>query len=222
MSRTVQLTAADGHTMSAYVAEPAGPPRGGVVVIQEIFGVNSHIRSVADAFAEAGFLTIAPALYDRVERDYETGYSPEDIQQGFAVMQKLQLDQTMADIAAAVDFAKSAGKIGVVGYCWGGTMAWVAAARIPGITAAAPHYGGGIANFINEQPKAKVLFHFGEKDQNPSPEQARQVVAAHPETEAHFYPAGHGFHCDQRASYDAASARLARQRTIDFFHEHLG
>jgi carboxymethylenebutenolidase len=222
MSKTVTLTAADGHTLSAYVAEPAAKPRGGVVVIQEIFGVNSHIRSVADAFAAEGYLTIAPALFDRLHPAYETGYKPEDIQKGIEIVQQLKLDQTLADISAAVAYASSAGKVGIVGYCWGGTMTWVAAARVPGIAAAAPHYGGGISNFANEQPKAKVLLHFGEQDQNPSPEQARQVIAAHPEVEAHFYPAGHGFHCDQRGSYHAPSAKLARERTVAFFRTHVG
>jgi carboxymethylenebutenolidase len=223
MSKTLTLTAADGHTMSAYVAEPDGAPRGGVVVIQEIFGINSHIRSVADGYAAEGYLTVAPALFDRVQPGYETGYTPDDIQNGIEMMQKLKLDQTLADITAAVEYAaRGAGKVGVVGYCWGGTMAWVAAARIPGIAAAAPHYGGGISNFASEEPKAKVLLHFGEQDQNPSPEQAKQVIAAHPEVEAHFYPAGHGFNCDQRGSYHAPSAQLARERTVAFFRKHVG
>lgn len=222
MSKTVTLTAADGHSLSAYVAEPAGKRRVGVVVVQEIFGINSHIRSVADSYATEGYLTIAPALFDRVQPGYETGYTPDDIQKGIEMMQKLKLDQTLADIAAAVQYASQAGKVGVVGYCWGGTMTWVAAARVPGIAAAAPHYGGGISTFANEQPKAKVLLHFGEQDQNPSPEQARQVIAAHPEAEAHFYPAGHGFNCDQRGSHHAPSAQLARERTVEFFRKHVG
>ena len=222
MSKTMTLTAADRHALSAYVAEPSGKARGGVVVVQEIFGINSHIRSVADGYAADGYLTIAPALFDRVQPGYETGYKPEDVQKGIEMMQKLKLDQTLADITAAAEYASSAGKVGMVGYCWGGTMTWVAAARVPGIAAAAPHYGGGIASFASEQPKAKVLLHFGEQDQNPSPEQARQVIAAHPDVEAHFYPAGHGFNCDQRGSYHAPSAKLARERTVAFFRTFVG
>jgi len=222
MGKMIELTAGDGHKLGAYRADPAGKPRGGVVVIQEIFGVNSHIRSVTDGYAAEGYLAIAPAMYDRVQRNYETGYTQEDIQAGVAIMQKLNWDQTMLDAKAAIDAVKPAGKVGIVGYCWGGTVAWVAAARLSGLACAAPYYGGAIPNFIAEQPKCPVMFHFGEQDHSITLEQAKKVAAAHPGATTHYYPAGHGFNCDQRGSYDAASAKLARERTVQFFRTHLG
>ena len=222
MGKMIELTAGDGHKLAAYRAEPAGKPRGAVVVIQEIFGVNSHIRSVTDGYAADGYLAIAPAMFDRARRNYETGYSQDDIQAGIAIMQKLSWDNAMLDAKAAIEAGKSAGKVGIVGYCWGGTVAWVAAARIAGLACAAPYYGGAIPNFISEQPKCPVMFHFGEQDHSIALEQAKKVAAAHPEATAHYYPAGHGFNCDQRGSYDAASAKLARSRTVEFFRKHIG
>jgi len=222
MGKMIELTAADGHKLAAYRAEPAGKPRGGIVVIQEIFGVNSHIKSVADGYAADGYLAIAPALYDRAQRGYETGYSQDEIQAGLKIMQGLDWSNTLKDVAAAVEAAKSAGKVGIVGYCWGGTVTWVAAARVPGLAAAAPYYGGGMPNFMDEKPKVPVMCNFGEKDQSPTPEQARQLLGKHPEVQGHFYPAGHGFNCDQRGSYDAEASKLARQRTLEFFRKHIG
>lgn len=222
MGRFIELTAADGHRFAAYEAAPGGTPRGAVVIAPEIFGVNSHIRGVADGYAADGFLAVAPALFDRVRRDYDTGYSPADIQAGIALMQKVGMDQAMMDVSAAVEHARGAGKVAVIGYCWGGTVAWVAAARVPQLACAVPYYAGGIANFAAEQPKCPVMLHFGEQDKSPTPEQARAVAAAHPDAIAHFYPAGHGFNCDQRASYDADSSALARRRTLEFLAEQVG
>jgi carboxymethylenebutenolidase len=222
MGKTIELTAADGHRLNAYVAEPATAPRAAVVVVQEIFGVNSHIRSVADGYAAAGYLAIAPALYDRVERNYETGYAQDEIQRGAAIKPKIGWDKAMADVTAALEAVKKAGKVGIVGYCWGGTVTWLAAARVPGLAAAASYYGGQVPEFIGEQPRCPVMFHFGEKDASIPLEKAKAVAAAHPEAIAHFYPAGHGFNCDQRGSYDALAARVARERTLEFFAKHLG
>lgn len=221
MGNFIELVAADGHRFSAYRAEPNGTPRGAVVVAPEIFGINSHIRGVADGYAADGFVAIAPALFDRVQRNYETGYSQEEIQAGIALMQQIDIAQAMMDVRAAVEHAKAAGKVGIIGYCWGGTVAWVAASRVPGLACAVPYYGGGVANYIDEQPECPVMFHFGEQDTHPTPEQAKAVAAAHPQTEAHFYPAGHGFNCDQRGSFDAASSALARERTVQFLQRHL-
>ena len=222
MGKMIELTASDGHKLAAYRADPAGKPRGGIVVIQEIFGVNSHIKSVADGWAADGYLAIAPAMYDRVQKNYETGYTQDDIQAGLKIMQGLDWNNTMKDVSAAVEAAKTAGKVGILGFCWGGTVAWVAAARVSGLAASAPYYGGGIPNFIGEKPKVPVMFHFGEQDQNPTLEQAKKVVAAHPETSAHYYPAGHGFNCDQRGSFNAESSKQARARTLEFFRKHVG
>jgi carboxymethylenebutenolidase len=223
MGSMIELKAADGHKLAAYRAEPAGKASGAVVVIQEIFGVNSHIKSVADGYAKDGYLAVAPAMFDRVQRGYDTGYSQPEIQAGVAIMQKLDWKQTMLDADAAVAEAKKAGKVGIVGYCWGGTVSWVAAARLAGLTCSAPYYGGGMPGFIGEKPKIPTLCHFGELDQSPTLEQSRAIAKAHPEITAHFYPgAGHGFNCDQRGSYHAESAKLARQRTLEFFRKHLG
>ena len=222
MGTMIQLTARDGHTFSAYRADPAGKPRGAVIVVQEIFGVNSHIRSVADGYAAAGYLAIAPAFFDRVQRNYETGYEPDEIQAGIALMQALKIEDALTDLDAAVAVASSAGKVGVLGFCWGGTVSWVAAARTRGIACAAPYYGGGMPNYIGDKPACPVMAHFGEQDTHPSLEQAKQVAAAHPSITAHFYNAGHGFNCDQRGSYDAAAAKLARERTLAFLAQHVG
>jgi len=223
MGSMIELKAADGHKLAAYRAESAGTARGAVVVIQEIFGVNSHVKAVADGYAKDGYLAIAPAMFDRAQRGYDTGYSQPEIQSGIAVMQKLDWKQTMLDVEAAVAEAKKAGKVGIVGYCWGGTVSWVAAARLSGLACSAPYYGGGMPGFIGEKPKIPTMCHFGELDQSPTLEQTKAIAKAHPEITAHFYPgAGHGFNCDQRGSYHAESAKLARQRTVEFFRKHLG
>jgi carboxymethylenebutenolidase len=218
-----ELKAADGHKLAAYRAEPAGKARGAVVVIQEIFGVNTHIRSVADGYAADGYLVIAPAMFDRVQRNYDTGYSQPEIQAGIALMQKLDWKEAMQDAAAALEAVKAAGKVGIVGYCWGGTVTWVAAARLSGLACASPYYGGGMPGFIGEKPKCPTMCHFGEQDQSPTLAQAKAIAAAHPEITAHYYVgAGHGFNCDQRGSYNAAASKLARERTLAFFRQHVG
>ena len=223
MGKMIELKASDGHKLAAYRADPAGKPRGGIVVIQEIFGVNSHIKSVADGYAADGYVAIAPAMYDRVQKNYETGYSQDEIQAGLKIMQGLNWDNTMRDVAAAVEEAKKAGKVGIVGYCWGGTVAWRAAASTSGLACAVPYYGGGMPNFINEKPKVPVMAHFGEQDQSPTLDQAKAIAKAHPGIAANYYPgAGHGFNCDQRGSYNAEASKLARSRTLEFFRKNLG
>ena len=223
MGSMIELQAGDGHKFAAYRAESTGKARGAVVVIQEIFGVNSHIKGIADGYAKDGWLAIAPAMFDRAQRGYDTGYTQPEIQAGIAIMQKLDWKQTLLDVDAAVAEAKKAGKVGIVGYCWGGTVSWVAAAQTAGLACSAPYYGGGMPGFIGEKPKIPTLCHFGELDQSPTLEQTKAIAKAHPEITAHFYPgAGHGFNCDQRGSYHAESAKLARQRTVEFFRKHIG
>ena len=223
MGTMIELAAGDGHKLAAYRADPAGKPRGAVVVIQEIFGVNGHIRGVAEGFAAEGYVAVAPAMFDRSQRGYDTGYSQPEIQAGIALMQKLDWKQTMLDVAAAVAAAKQTGKAGIVGYCWGGTVAWLAAAQTGGLACSAPYYGGGMPGFIGEKPKIPVMCHFGEEDQSPTLAQAKAIAAAHPEITAHFYKgAGHGFNCDQRGSYHAEASKLARERTLEFFRRHIG
>jgi carboxymethylenebutenolidase len=224
MGETLTLTAEDGHKFSAYRANPAGAPRGGIVVVQEIFGVNQHIRKVADSFAADGYVAIAPALFDRVERGYETGYGPQDIERGRATRGKLSTDQALMDVKATVkELAKSGQKVGVVGYCFGGTIAWLAATRIDGVSAAVGYYGGGVADAAEEKPKAPVMLHFGETDASIPKEAYEKVMRLHPNVPTFIYPgAGHGFVCDERGSYHADSAKQARERTIEFFRKHIG
>ena len=222
MGMMIELEAADGHRFAAYRADPVGTPRGGLVVIQEIFGVNSHIRNVCDGFAAEGYLAIAPAVFDRIERGFEVGYTPDDVVRGREYKVKAALDEALADVAAARDCAASAGKVGTIGYCWGGYVAWIAAARLPGIACAIPYYGGGMLEAVAEKPQCPVQCHFGDKDMHIPVAGVRQFAAAHPETEVHIYAADHGFNCDQRGSFDAAASKLARERSLAFLREHVG
>ncbi len=222
MGKIVELKAADGHQFDAYVAEPAGQPKGLIIVAPEIFGVNSHIRSVTDGYAAEGYLAISPAFFDRAQRKYETGYSAEDIAAGVEIMKKMDMSNCMLDVTAAIEFGKSAGKVGIVGYCWGGVIAWVAAQRLSTITCAVPYYGGAVPSFVTDKLQCPVMLQFGETDQSIPLEKAQAVAAAYPEAQVFYYPAGHGFNCDQRGSYDAPSAKLALSRTLEFFKKHLG
>jgi carboxymethylenebutenolidase len=223
MGQMIELKTKDGQSISAYKAEPAGKPRGGIVVIQEIWGVNSHIRSVADGYAKEGYLAVAPAIFDRVEKGVTMDqYTQETMGRGFGLMQKVNQDKALLDIQAAVDEASKAGKVGVVGFCFGGRMAWLAAARVTGISASVPYYGGGIPDLASEKPKVPVILHFGEKDQHIPVASVQQFQKAHPDLPVYMYNADHGFNCDQRGSYDAPAAKLARERTLEFFRKHVG
>ena len=222
MGKWIELTAADGARIAAYRADPAGKPRGGLVVVQEIFGVNGHMRSVCDGFAADGYLAVAPALFDRYERKVDLGYTPDDIARGRELRGRAGADAALADIAAARAVAAEAGKVGVIGYCWGGLLAWLAAARVPGFAAAITYYGGGMPDAIGEQPTVPVLAHFGEQDAMIPVAGVRALAAAHPGAQVHLYAAGHGFNCDQRGSFDAASAQRARERTLAFIGQHIG
>ena len=222
MGQMTTLKAEDGHSLGAYRAAPAGKPKAGIVVIQEIFGVNSHIKNVADGFAADGYVALAPAIFDRAEPGFETGYQPADIELGRSVRGKISIDDMVKDVRAAVGALKAEGlKVGVVGYCLGGTLAWLAATRIDGVACAVSYYGGGVAETASEKPRCPVLFHFGETDQSIPADHHAKIRAAHPALPMHIYPAGHGFNCDQRGSYHAPSATLARTRTIEFLAKHL-
>ena len=222
MGKTVQGTAADGHSLSMYRADPAGEPRGGLVIAQEIFGVNSHIRAVCDDYAAEGYVVIAPALFDRVEPGIELGYQPDDVTAGRAIREKVSLDEALADVEAAAKLVIGVGRIGVVGYCWGGTVAWVAATRSRTFAAAVSYYGGGVPDLADEQPNCPVQLHFGEQDNAIPLAGVERLQTAHPQLPVYVYPAGHGFNCDQRGSYHAESARLARERTLAFLRAHVG
>jgi carboxymethylenebutenolidase len=224
MGETLTLTAEDGHKFSAYKATPSGVPRGGIVVVQEIFGVNQHIRKVADSFAADGYVAIAPALFDRVERNFETGYGPQDIERGRATRGKLSTDQALMDVKATVkELAKGGQKVGVVGYCFGGTIAWLSSTRVDGVSAAVGYYGGGVPDAAEEKPKSPVMLHFGETDASIPMDAVEKVKKAQPSVPIYVYAgAGHGFVCDERGSYQADAAKQARERTIDFFRKHIG
>jgi carboxymethylenebutenolidase len=222
MSEYVTLKAAGGHELSGYVARPEGKPLAGLVVVQEAFGVNAHIRSVADGFAKDGFLVVAPALFDRMERGLELGYDEAAMQKVMSIFPKLDIEMAVADVAAAVQFAgsESGKKVGVIGYCLGGTMAWLAATRL-NIDVAVGYYGGRIGNYASEMPTAPVMLHFGKQDTHIPAEEVEKVHAAHPEVEIYWYEAGHGFNCNPRGSYNPEAAHEARERSLSFLKKYL-
>lgn len=227
MSETITLKAADGHSFPAYIAKPAGQAKGGIVVLQEIFGVNAHIRAVADGYAAAGYFVVAPATFSRIGKgDVQLGYTEADMNEGFGLkgaVEALPAPGVLADIQAAVDHAAQAGKVGIVGYCWGGLLTWRAAAGVKGLSAAVPYYGGGMTTpeEIARQPKVPGMVHFGEQDRWIPLDTVEAFKKAHPAVATHLYPAHHGFNCDHRGSYDKAAADLARERTLAFFAQHL-
>jgi carboxymethylenebutenolidase len=220
MGEHLMLTSADGAQIGAYRARPA-TPRGAVVVVQEIYGVNHHIRSVADRFALDGYLAIAPALFDRVSPGIELSYTPEDRAKGMEIVGKVDQAKIMDDIQAAIAAAAAGGKVGVVGYCWGGTLSFLAAVHLQGLAAAVGYYGGGIARAVDKTPKVPIILHFGERDKHIPMSDVANIRARFPEMRVYTYAADHGFNCDERESFDRASADLANSRTLAFFAEHL-
>ncbi|HET6184413.1 MAG TPA: dienelactone hydrolase family protein [Acetobacteraceae bacterium] len=221
MGSTISLKASDGHTLGAYVAGPANATKG-IVVIQEIFGVNHHIRDMADRFAAQGYAVCAPALYDRVEKGVELGYAQADIDKGRAYRMRLTDAQIMADVEAAAKHLAGK-KLGIVGYCFGGTVAWWGATRSRSFAAASCWYGGGIAGTKDERPNCPVQMHFGETDQSIPMQDVDAIRAAQPQAEIYVYPgAGHGFGCNERGSFSQKDYDLAQQRTLAFFRKHLG
>ena len=223
MGQMIELKVNDGFTLQAYRAEPAGKPRGGVVLLQEIWGVNDHIRRVTDGYAADGYLAVAPALFDRVEAGVMMDqYTPETRERGFGIVQKMDIDTALKDIAAAVASVAGAGKTGVVGYCFGGRLAWLSASRLSGVAASVPYYGGGIPGLAAEQPKCPVMLHFGERDAHIPVASVEEFKKAHPALPVHLYAADHGFNCDLRGSFDAPAAKLARERTVAFLRQHVG
>ena len=221
MGEFTTLMARDGHEFRAWLSAPSGSKgKGVVVVIQEIFGVNSHIRAVTDSFAAEGYVAIAPSLFDRVRRGIELGYSDPEMQEGRGYAMQLKPEQTLKDLAASLAVVKHSGRVGAVGYCWGGRMAYLAACDLP-VSCSVVYYGTGITQVLDKKPKVPVMYHFAERDKHIPMEDVAKVEAAHPEGIYHLYPADHGFNCDQRPSYDAQSAALARQRTLEFFNERL-
>lgn len=226
-STNKQLVAEDGHTLNAYVSEPSEPPIGAVVILQEIFGVNAYVRSVADSYAKEGFLAVAPALFDRVERGVELKYEGADRTKAVELMQKLNPKTALLDIASAFLEAKATDRgVGVVGFCYGGFLSWLTATRGEEF-AVRPDccvglYPGGIGSVATENPSCPVMLHFGADDTHIGPEQIQAVRSAHPEVEIFVYDgAEHGFCCDARSAFNPGAASLARQRTLAFLKTHI-
>jgi len=222
-TKTITLKASDGHEFAAYEAVPDGSIQGRVVVIQEIFGINAHIRDLCDRLAAQGIAAIAPGLFDRVEGNVELDYTPDGIARGLEIRGQIDWDAVMADTQAAVDHLASGGATGIVGYCWGGTIAWLAGCRFDNVKCAVGYYGGQIIQFIDETPKCPTMLHFGEKDSGIPMPDVQQITERHADVQVFTYPeADHGFHCDQRGSYHKESSDLADTRTNPFYAANLG
>jgi len=221
MGNWIDLTASDGHNFLGYQATPNGPPKGGLVVIQEIFGVNSHIREVCDGFAENDYIAIAPALFDRVEPGIELGYEEEDRQKGMALRGNIDWKENVNDAIAARESIESVRKVGIVGYCFGGTVAWLGACSGK-FDAAVGYYGGFIHNFLDNETTCPVQLHFGAEDQGIPLENVEKIRAAKPDATLYIYEdAGHGFICNHRSSYHEEATLMSQSRTLSFFEKHL-
>ena len=222
MGQDIKLAASDDFQLGGYRADPATPPKAAIVVIQEIFGVNHHIRAVCDRLAGEGYVAIAPSIFDRVEPDFTSGYSPDEV----AIARKFVANPDWAallrDAQAAIDAVKNVGPVGIIGFCLGGSIAYAAATKLSGLSAAIGYYGGAIVRFADDKPKVPTQLHFGEKDAGIPLSDVETIRAKRPDVESHVYPgAQHGFHCDERPSYDKTSADVAWPRSLDFFAKHL-
>jgi carboxymethylenebutenolidase len=218
----IKLTASDHFQLGGYRADPAGAPRAAVVVIQEIFGVNHHIRAVCDRFAGNGYVAIAPAIFDRIEPNFQSGYAPEEVTVARKFVADPDWTAMLRDSQAAIDAVKDVGPVGIIGFCLGGSVAYAAATKLSGLSAAIGYYGGAIVRFADDAPKVPTQLHFGEKDAGIPLSDVDAIRAKRPDVEIHVYPgAQHGFNCDERASYDPASSGIAKQRSLDFFARHL-
>ena len=222
MGQDIKLTASDNFQLGAYRADPASAPKGAIVVIQEIFGVNHHIRSVCDRLAGEGYVAIAPAIFDRVEPNFTSGYSPDEIAVARKFVANPDWSAMLRDTQAAIDAVKDAGAVGIIGFCLGGSIVYAAATKLSGLKAAVGYYGGAIVRFADDKPKVPTQLHFGEKDAGIALTDVETIKAKQPDVEIFIYPgAQHGFHCDERASYDKASANIAWPRSMAFFAKHL-
>jgi carboxymethylenebutenolidase len=220
MGELTTIMARDGHEFQAWLVAAPARPRGALVVIQEIFGVNAHIRSVTDGFAAAGYTAIAPALFDRVRRGIELGYSPEAMQEGAGYRKQITPEIALKDVAAAVAVVRHSGRTAAVGYCWGGTLAYLAACELP--LACAVVYYGRVGDYLERKPRCPMMFHYGTEDKSIPLEDVARLRAALPAATVHIYEgAGHGFNCQQRASYHQEAAALARTRTLEFLNRYV-
>ena len=222
MGETIRLKSKAGE-IDAYLATPKGDVKGGIVVIQEIFGVNQHIRKVTDFFASQGYLALAPCFFDHIKPGVELGYTPDTMAEGRKLVGELGVDKAVQDVDAAISALKARGvkKVAVTGFCWGGTITWLSATRLKP-DAAIGYYGGGIYGTKSEKPSVPTMLHFGDKDMHIPMAHVNEVRALHPEVQVFDYPADHGFHCDERGSYDEAASRKAMERTLEFMKKHVG
>jgi carboxymethylenebutenolidase len=222
VGKQFNLTASDAHSLGAYRADPAAKPKGGMIVVQEIFGVNHHIRAVCDRLAAEGYVAVAPAVFDRFVRNFESGYSPDEIAHARSYLGNLNWDNMMKDLDAALGDIKSVGPCGVIGFCMGGSAAFLAACRLTGLKASVAYYGGQIVKFADEKPKCPVQMHFGEKDAGIPLSDVEIIKQKQPQAEVYIYPeAQHGFHCDERASFQKEASTQAWQRSLDFLAKHM-
>ena len=223
MGEHIKLKSSDRVEIGGYLSEPKGTPKAGIVVVQEIFGVNHHIREVTDRFARDGYRAVAPAFFDRSKPNVELIYTAPDIAAGREIAMALKPEQILADVQGGIDYLRKSGctKVGIVGFCFGGTVAWRAAASA-NVDAAVSYYGGGVYATRELKPKVPTMLHFGDQDAGIPMDQVNEIIKLHPDLPIHVYHAGHGFHCDERASFDEASAKLAYARTLEFFAKHLG
>lgn len=222
MGQDIRLKASDGFELGAYRADPAGPPKGAIVVIQEIFGVNHHIRSVCDRLAKEGYVAVAPSIFDRIAPNFQSGYSPDEVANARKFVASPDWAAMLRDTQAAIDAVKPVGPVGIVGFCLGGSIAYAAATKLSGLSAAIGYYGGAVARFADDKPAVPTQLHFGEQDAGIPLSDVETIKSKRPEVEVFIYPgAQHGFHCDERASYDKASADTAWPRSLEFFAKHL-
>ncbi len=222
MGQDIKLTASDGFKLGAYRADPAGKPKAAIVVIQEIFGVNHHIRSVCDRLANEGYVAIAPSIFDRTQPDFQCGYSPDEIATARKFIANPDWAAMLRDTEAAIDAVKDIGPVGIIGFCLGGSIAYAAATKLSGLSAAVGYYGGAVVRFADDKPTVPTQLHFGEKDSGIPLTDVETIKAKRPDVEVHIYPgAQHGFHCDERASYDKPSADIAWPRSLAFLAKHL-
>ncbi|MGY3694069.1 carboxymethylenebutenolidase [Bradyrhizobium sp. USDA 3240] len=222
MGQDIKLKASDGFELGAYRADPAGAPKGAIVVIQEIFGVNHHIRSVCDRLAKQGYVAVTPSIFDRITPNFQSGYSSDEVAEARKFVANPDFAAMLRDSQAAIDAVKAVGPVGIIGFCLGGSIAYAAATKLTGLSAAIGYYGGAIIRFADDKPTVPTQLHFGEKDAGIPLSDVETIKSKRPEVEVFIYPgAQHGFHCDERASYDKASADIAWPRSMEFFGKHL-
>lgn len=222
MGQDIKLTASDNFQLGGYRADPTGVPKAAIVVIQEIFGVNHHIRAVCDRLAAEGYVAIAPSIFDRIEPNFTSGYSPDEVANARKFVASPDWAAMLRDTQAAIDAVRDIGPVGIIGFCLGGSIAYAAATKLSGLSAAIGYYGGAVARFADDKPDVPTQLHFGEKDAGIPLSDVETIKTKRPDVEVYIYPgAQHGFHCDERASYDKTSADIAWPRSLAFFAKHL-